>query len=122
MPAIRSRARTKPSFAVVVACLGWLPAAAPAEVLDMRFRQLLLDEAVVASTDGVERVDGQFQPSGVRLIVVTEPVERGYVGRILMPKVFHDVAADKYRMWYRTITKSARRGLRSNRVDALRRI
>lgn len=78
---------------------------AQAEDLDMRFRQLLLDESVVAKSDGVERLYGQYQPSNVRLVEVTEPIERGYVGRIGGPMVIYDAEAGKYRMWYQSITR-----------------
>jgi hypothetical protein len=95
---------TSAAIAVVVALAGWVAEVSAAE-LDMRFRQLLLDESVVARAQGVERVYGQFRPSGVRLIEVTEPIERGYVGRIGGPMVNHDAEAGKFRMWYQTITR-----------------
>ncbi|MCF7837873.1 MAG: hypothetical protein K9N49_04515 [Candidatus Marinimicrobia bacterium] len=86
---------------IILVILG--AAAHAGEVLDMQYRQLMLDEAVVAASQNVERFYGQFAHSGVRVLEPTEPIETVWNRISGGPIVIHDEAAGVYRMWYNTV-------------------
>jgi hypothetical protein len=68
-------------------------------VLDMRFRQLMLDDAVVFASKGVEKVYIQPRDIGLPVLEGAAPYEI-QTTQLSEPHVFYDRDAKLFRMWY----------------------
>lgn len=75
--------------------------------LDMRFRQLMLDDMVVISAQGAKKIYPQAVPSNHVCLKAEEPWEKTWgAGVVNMPCVMYDAEAGLYRMWYFTCSHS----------------
>lgn len=76
--------------------------------LDMRFRQLMLDEYVVAArTDNVRKVYHQAEKIGRPLLTCEKPFELEKMS-LNVPSVLYDKQAGKYRMYYHNVWKATK--------------